>query len=350
MADNTPCRRFPYRPHPVNKTNRENAMKHALTALAVSGALVAAAAAAQAENWDMPVAYPANNYQTENDVAFAADVKSCTGGKLDITVHPNGSLFKGDEIKRAVQLGEAQIGERLLSAHANENPIFAYDSVPFLASSFEASDKLREAAKPVLAKVLAKQNLTLLYSVPWPAQGMYFGKQIDSVADMKGVKFRAYNATTARMAELTGMIPTQIEAADLKQALATGVVASMISSGSTGVDEKVWEDMKYFYDVKAWLPRNTVFVNTDAFNALPKDAQDCVIKSADAAQTRGTAKAASLADGFVKTLAEHGMTTGPASAKLQEGLDQIGATMTAEWLKSTGTDGQEIVDAYKAMK
>lgn len=304
--------------------------------------------AAHAESWDMPVAYPADNYQTKNDVAFAEDVKTCSGGALEITVHPGGSLFKGDEIKRAVQMGEAQIGERLLSAHANENPIFAYDSVPFLASSFEASDKLRDAAKPVLSKVLAAQGLTLLYSVPWPAQGMYFDKQINSVADMKGVKFRAYNATTARVAELSGMIPTQIEASELKQALATGVVASMISSGSTGVDEKVWEDMSHFYDVKAWLPRNTVFVNTEAFAALPAEVQACLTSAAETAQTRGTKEAESLADGFVKTLGDNGMTIADPSPELAAGLKTIGDTMTADWLAQTGADGKAILDAYRA--
>ncbi|MGD9863842.1 MAG: TRAP transporter substrate-binding protein [Pseudodonghicola sp.] len=325
-------------------------MKKSFPLLAACGVLAAsiAAGSAQAETWDMPVAYPANNYHTENAVAFADEVKSCSNGALEITVHPGGSLFKGGEIKRAVQLGEAQIGERLLSAHANENPIFGYDSIPFLASSFEASEKLRKAAEPVLSKVLSDQNLTLLYSVPWPPQGMYFGKEINSVADMAGVKFRAYNATTARVAALSGMVPTQIEAAELKQALATGVVESMISSGATGVDEKVWEDMGYFYDVKAWLPRNTVFVNTEALAALPQDVRACVTKAAEAAQTRGTATAAALADGFVKTLADNGMTVAAPSETLAADLAGIGATMTAEWLEATGADGKAIIDAYKA--
>ena len=53
--------------------------------------------------------------------AFANDVKAATGGKLQITVHPNASLFKAPEIKRAVQTGQAQMGEILLSIHENED-------------------------------------------------------------------------------------------------------------------------------------------------------------------------------------------------------------------------------------
>ncbi|WBU56644.1 TRAP transporter substrate-binding protein [Paracoccus sediminicola] len=307
-----------------------------------------AASVVSAETWDMPVAYPSHNYHTENAEAFAAEVGECTGGELEITVHPNGSLFKGDEIKRAVQTGDAQIGERLLSAHANEDALYGYDSVPFLASSFEASEKLRAAAEPVLAELMAEQGMTLLYSVPWPAQGMYFNQEINSVEEMEGIKFRAYNSSTARVAELAGMVPTQVEAAELKQALATGVVASMISSGSTGVDEKTWEDMSHFYDVKAWLPRNTVFANTAALEALPAEVQDCVRSAAEAAQTRGSEEAESLAGGFLDTLAENGMNVAEPGEQLQADLAEIGDQMTNEWLESTGDKGQTIVDAYRA--
>ncbi len=322
-------------------------MTKATMTLCASAAVLALASAATAENWDMPVAYPANNYHTENAQKFVDAVKECTGGELEITIHAGGSLFKGDEIKRAVQVGEAQIGERLLSAHANENPVFGYDSVPFLATSFEASEKLRAAARPTLNKILNDQGLTLLYSVPWPPQGLYTAKEVGSVSDLEGVKFRAYNAATARVAELAGMVPTQIEASELKQALATGVVASFISSGSTGVDEKVWEDLTHFYDAKAWLPRNTVFVNTEAFDALPDASKTCLTEEADKAGAMGAETAEALAGGFVDTLAENGMTIVVPEGQLADDLAQIGETMTAEWLETAGEDGQAIVDAYK---
>ncbi|SEK71231.1 TRAP-type C4-dicarboxylate transport system, substrate-binding protein [Roseivivax marinus] len=321
-------------------------MKLATTSL--TALTLALAGAASAQSWDMPVAYPASNYHTENAQAFADAVSECTSGELEITIHAGGSLFKGDEIKRAVQLGEAQIGERLLSAHANENQIFAYDSVPFLATSFEASEELRAAAEPVLTDVLGDQNLRLLYSVPWPPQGLYFSQPVSSPEEMEGKKFRAYNAITARVAELAGMVPTQIEAADLKQALATGVVTSMISSGSTGVDESVWEDMTNFYDVQAWLPRNTVFVNSEAFDSLSEEAQTCVTDAAAEAQTRGSETAAELAGGFVDTLAENGMDVNPPNEAISAKLQEIGETMTSEWLEQTGEQGQIIVDAYQS--
>ncbi len=314
-------------------------------------ALVFSVGVAQAaEKWDMPMAYNDGNFHTINGKLFADAVKTCTGGDLEITVHGGGSLFKGNEIKRAIQTGQAQIGERLLSAHANENAVFGYDSVPFMATSFEDSEKLKKAASGTLNNVLDKQNLVALYSVPWPPQGLYFKKAINSTSDMKGIKFRAYNAATARLAELSGMLPVQIEAAELVQALATGVADSFISSGSTGYDKKVWEHLTNFYDTQAWLPRNTVFANKKAFDALPKQSQNCLKSSAMLAGAAGTARSEQLTGWYLTQLAANGMQVAPPGSKLKSELQEIGATMSAEWGKAAGADGKAIIDAYNKMQ
>lgn len=311
--------------------------------------LLASAGVALAEKWDMPLAYPETNFHTENAKAFASCVKEGTKGAIDIVTHASGSLFKGNEIKRAVQTGQAPIGERLLSAHENENPLFGYDAVPFLATSYEQSEKLEKAARPYLEKLLDKQNLVLLYSVPWPPQGIYSKKPIASGADMKGVKFRSYNAATARMAELMGAIPVQIEAAELTQALATGVVESFISSGSTGYDSKVWEQLRYWYDTQAWLPRNTVFVNKTSWNGLKPEHQKVLRDCAAEAQARGTAKSKELANWYIEQLKAKGMVIEPASPQLAADLQKIGETMTNDWLAKAGEDGKAIVEAYRKM-
>ncbi len=317
-------------------------------ALATAAWIVAAGTAA-AERWDMPLAYPETNFHTENAKKFAACVKDGTKGAIEIVTHANGSLFKGNDIKRAVQTGQAPIGERLLSAHENENALFGYDAVPFLASSYEASEKLAKAARPKLEALLDKQNLVLLYTVPWPPQGIYTKKPLASAADMKGVKFRSYNAATARMAELMGAVPVQIEAAELTQALATGVVESFISSGSTGYDAKVWEQLKYWYDTQAWLPRNTVFVNKAAWNGLKPEQQKVLRDCAAKAEAEGTARSKELAGWYIEQLKAKGMTIEPASPQLKADLAKIGEVMTNDWLAKAGEDGKAIVEAYRKM-
>jgi len=326
----------------------EDKMRGVGTALAV--ALTGLAAQAQAaERWDMPTAYPDSNFHTENAKAFAECVAGGTGGEIEIVVHGGGSLFKGNDIKRAVQTGQAPIGERLLSAHQNENALFGFDSIPFLATGYEASDKLWEAARPTLEQVLDEQNLVLLYAVPWPPQGIYAKKELQSADDLAGVKFRSYNIATARMAELTGAVPVQIEEAELSQALATGVADSFISSGATGYDRKVWEQLSHWYEVNAWLPRNSVFVNKDAWEGLDEATQGVLRDCAAEAGEAGTAKSAELNDWYKEQLTINGMTVAVPGDQLRSDLEEIGQTMTSEWLDAAGEQGKLIVDSYKSM-
>lgn len=301
----------------------------------------------KSQRWDMPMAYSDSNYQTQNAKKFADNVRQCTNGEVDIVIHGGGSLFKGHEIRRAIQTGQAPIGERLLSSHANENPLFAFDSIPFIATGFAASDTLWQVAKPALAQVMDEEHLVLLYSVPWPPQGMYFKGPIQNQSDMKSSKFRTYNTATARIAQLAGMIPIQIESAELSQALALGVVESLMSSGSTGYDRKVWEHLDYFYDTKAWLPRSYVFANKESFEALNQHNQDCLYTAAAKAEKTGTARAEELAHWYLSQLSKNGMQVLPPEAQLQADLAAIGEVMTKEWSDAMGPPGEAILSAYK---
>ena len=296
--------------------------------------------------WDLPAAYPATNFHTENLVQFANDVDKATGGKLKITVHANASLFKANEIKRAVQGGQAQIGEVLLVNFENENPMYGADGIPFLATSYAESKRLSDAQKPFTDKLLAAQGMKLLYAVAWPPQGIYVKKEIASVADMRGLKWRAYSPATGKIAELIGAQPVTIQAAELSQALATGVVESYMSSGSTGYDTKTYESIKFFYDTQAWLPKNAIIVNRKAFDALDAATQAALTKAASDAEVRGWKVSEEKNDWYKKALIEKGMKIMTPSPKLMGDLKQVGAIMLADWQKRAGPDGEALVAAY----
>lgn len=327
-----------------------NLTKLMATTAAVAAMATPVLAGSHTQTWDMPLAYSASNFHSENAAKFGECVTSGTESAINVVTHPSGSLFKGADIKRAVQTGQVNIGERLLSGHQNENELFGFDSIPFLATSFEASGKLYTAAKPSIEALLAEQNLTLLYAVPWPPQGLYFRDEVKSVEDMKGIKFRSYNNATSRLAELTGMLPVTIEAAEISQAFATGVADAMISSGATGYDRKVWESLNYFYEVDAWLPYNYVFVNTDAWNGLDEATQGVFRGCADTATADGLEASIAYTNFTLDGLREGGMTVEKASDEMVKGLQEIGATMTSEWLEAAGDEGTSLVDAYKGMQ
>ena len=314
--------------------------------LAASAAFSSLPAFAQT-TWDLPAAYPATNFHSVNLATFASDVDKATGGKLKITVHPGASLFKAPEIKRAVQGGQAQIGEMLLAAYQNEWQMFGADGIPFLASSYADSKKLYAAQKPILEKKLAEQGMMLLYTVAWPPQGIYSKKPLASAADLKGSKWRAYSPATSRIAELVGAQPVTVQAAELSQALATGVVEANMTSGATGVDSKLYEHLKFYYDVQAWLPKNAVIVNKRAFDALDKPTQDALLKAGADAEARGWAASEKVNVDTLNTLRANGMSVEPPSAALKSDMQKVGATMLQEWLSKAGPEGQQMLDAYK---
>ncbi len=316
-----------------------------LLATACLGGLLASAAQAQTK-WDLPAAYSASNFHTENLVQFAADVDKATAGKLKITVHANAALFKAPEIKRAVQGGQAQIGEILLANFSNEWPIYAADGLPFLADSYDEAAKLYKVQKPLLEKKLAEQGMQLLYAVAWPPQGIFAKKPINSAADLKGVKWRAYSPSTGRIAELVGAQPVTVQAAELSQAMATGVVESYMSCGATGYDTKTYEHLKFYIDTQAWLPKNAVIVNKAAFDALDAGAKAGLLKAGADAETRGWATSQAKNTEYLDLLKKNGMTVLAPSAQLKADMKKVSDTMLKEWLDKAGPEGKAMVDAF----
>jgi TRAP-type C4-dicarboxylate transport system substrate-binding protein len=337
----------PFAGVPMNPVVRSRSLFSRLGSLAIF-AVVTTSVGAQTK-WDLPAAYPATNFHTENLQQFANDVDKATGGKLKITVHANASLFKANEIKRAVQGGQAQMGEILLTAYSNEWPIYGVDGLPFLADSYASAMKLYKASKPVMEQKLAEQGMMLLYTVPWPPQGIYVNKPIASAADLKGVKWRAYSPATARIAELVGAQPVTVQAAELSQAMATGVIESYMSSGSTGYDTKTYEHIKYWYDTQAWLPKNAVLVNKAAFDALDKPTQAAVLKAGAEAETRGWALSQQKNGEYLDLLRKNGMQILPPSPQLKADMAKVGDTMLKEWLDKAGPEGKAVVDSFKKM-
>jgi TRAP-type C4-dicarboxylate transport system substrate-binding protein len=321
-------------------------LKKIAAAAALAPALTLAGTALAAQKWDMPLAYPAGNFHSVNAAAFGQCVKEATQGEIDIVTHPGGSLFKGNDIKRAVQTGQTPIGERLLSAHENENPLFGMDSIPFLTDSYEQSEKLWRSGRAELQKALEKQGIVLLYSVPWPPQGFYFKKSVEGAADMAGVRVRSYNNATGRIAELSGMAPVQLEAAEITQGLITGVIESLITSAVTGQDSKAWEQLSHFYKVNAWQPRNYVIANKDVWSGLDTKTQDKIKSCAATAEANGTKLSKEANEKALAELEKHGMKVQKPSDRLTAELRNFGATMTGEWKAKAGETGQAILDSY----
>lgn len=322
-------------------------MRHSSLLAAFAGVVLSVSLSVHAETWNMPTPYPDTNFHTVNINDFAKEIAAKTNNQLDIKVHSAGSLFKHPEISKAVRSGQVPIGEFFMSLANNEMPVFGLDALPFLATNYDEAKKLWDAQKPIVEALLDQQGMMLLYSVAWPPQGLYTKKEIKTVDDLKGLKFRSYNATLEKFASAVGAAPTQVEAPDIAQAFSTGRVEAMITSPSTGVDSKAWDFLDYYTDIQAWIPKNIVVVNKSAFRKLDKATQEAILAAAASAEQRGWELSKAENTKQVQVLKDNGIKVISPSPELMSSLKAVGATMLEDWKKTTGADGEKILKAYQ---
>jgi TRAP-type C4-dicarboxylate transport system substrate-binding protein len=297
-------------------------------------------------NWKLATGYRAESFHTENIVQFAREVEQATAGQLRIEVHPNNTLFKLGEIGQAVRDGKAQAGESIMTSLVKDIPIAGADSVPFVVQSYADARRLWELQRPLIEKHFAQRGLKLLYSVPWPPQGLFASRPIRSPADFKGSRMRTYNPTTERIAELVGAQAVDVPMVDVNKALAEGRIDSMITSAVTGVENQVWGQIKYYYEINAWFPKNVVYVNRKAFDALRPTLQQAVLEAAQAAQTRGWARSETVMQDSTRELRAHGVKVERASAEFDSEFKRLGERFSREWVRLTGNEANDIFVPY----
>jgi TRAP-type C4-dicarboxylate transport system substrate-binding protein len=317
-----------------------------IAAMVVSGGFALAAAAGLAhaqQKWNMPTPYADGNFHSVNDREFAEDVKKATKGQLEIAVHSGASLYKLPEIKRAVQSGQVPIGETLMSSLANEDAIFEATNVPFLAKGFAKAEVLWNAIRPQIEERLRKQGLVLLYAAPWPSQGIYTKEPVKSVAEFKGLKMRTYDRATSSFAERLGAVPVTVQAAEIPQAFATGIIQAMITSATTGADTKSWDYVRNYYDFQAMISRNMVIANAKAFGQLDAATQKAVMDAAHRAEERAVRVAKELEEKSKGQLQQNGVHVITPSPEMTKAMDQVGEALATDWAQRAGVNGPEIL-------
>jgi TRAP-type C4-dicarboxylate transport system substrate-binding protein len=314
-------------------------------------AALAAAGAACAQNaptttWKLATGYRAESFHTRNIVQFAQDVERATQGQLRIEVHPDNELFALGEIFHAVSAGKAEAGETIMTSLVKDMPIAGADSIPFVVGTYADAQKLWQLQRPVVEQHFAEKGIKVLYAVPWPPQGLYSNKPISSSADFAGTKMRTYNQTTVRIAEYMKAQPVDVAMVDVNKALVEGRMDNMITSAVTGVENKVWGPIKYYYEINAWFPKNIVFVSAKSFNALPPAQQKAVLKAAADAETRGWAGSQQAMLEATNQLREHGIRIERVSREFDGDIKRLGEKFSREWIRSVGNEANRIFVPY----
>lgn len=318
--------------------------------LILIAALCAATVTHAQTTWKLATGYRAESFHTENIVQFGKDVEAVTKGQLKIEVAPNNTLFKLADIRQAVQGGKADAGETIMSSMVKDIPIAGADSIPFVVSSYSDAERLWKLQRPGIEKHFSHRGLKLLYAVPWPPQGLHSNKPVRSLSDFKGTHMRTYNETTLRIAEMLGAKPVDIATADVGKALAEGRMDNMITSALTGVENKVWGPIKYYYEINAWFPKNVVFVNSKAFDALSPTARNAVMKAAADAETRGWQASQALAVRATEELRQNGIRIERIPADVEQEIKRMGERFSREWVRSVGNEAIDIFVPYYFQK
>jgi TRAP-type C4-dicarboxylate transport system substrate-binding protein len=321
--------------------------RRALLGAAGAAALTPLAASAQTR-WQMATAYADGNLHTRNIRSFIEEVQGASNGRVAIQLHSNGSLIRMPDIKRGVQTGQVQLGEILLTAYANEDPMFDADALPQLVTNFAQAKKLSDLQKPFIEARFGRQGLTLLYMVPWPAAGLYAQQEVTSLEQLRGSRFRTYSPMTNRFAQLIGAQPTLVQSAELAQAFATGVVQAQVTSAATGVDTQAWDYARVFTPLGFTMTKNAVFMSRRALESMPREVQDAIRAAAARAETRGYELAEAAQRETEQTLAARGMRVTQPTQQLLDDCSRVGRVMADEWVARVGDDGKRLLEQYRA--
>lgn len=312
----------------------------------VLAALAAASVAHAQTQWTLATGYRAESFHTENIVQFARDTEEATKGALRIEVHPNNALFKLPDIPKAVQADKVQAGETIMTNMVADLPIAGADAIPFVVGTYADARRLWELQRPLIAKHFAKMGLMPLYAVPWPPQGLFTKVPVQSSADFRNKRMRTYNLSTQRIAQMLGAEPVDVPMVEVNQALADARIDNMITSAVTGVENQVWGHIGHYYTINAWFPKNIVFANLKAFEALQPEIREALLVAARQAEVRGWAISQRVADSSTQALADNGMKVGRVPPNFEAELRRLGERFSREWVQSVGNEANTIFVPY----
>ncbi|RMH48933.1 MAG: c4-dicarboxylate-binding protein [Alphaproteobacteria bacterium] len=317
--------------------------------LTLAAALAALPPALHAQvHWDVAIPWGATEFHTVNAMNFAKRVEEETGGAVRMTVHPGGALgIKANESLRAVEDGAVPVAEYALFQNVGDLPILGIESIPFLIRDYAQLRKMHDLVRPLWEAELEKRNQKALYIVPWPSQNFFTRTPVRTLDDLKGMRFRTYDANTATMIQRLGAVPIQMNSPDIVPALATGKLDAVMTSGTTAVAQKYWEFLNHVYTTNHLWASNALAVNLDAWNGLPADVRATIERIA-----------AEMEPGFWKIsqgehekrmaeLAAHGMTVEAPSPELAAAMRAATADMADEFAARV-PGAAEIIARFRA--
>lgn len=310
--------------------------------------MITTMSAQAATSWVMVSGYPDNNYVTENIREFIKEVDEKSNGELKISLHSNGSLVKMDNIRRAVQTGQVQMGEIRLGSYGNEDPMYILDNVPYMTKDYKQAWVLMETSAPYFDALMAKSGIKPLGYQPFPGQGFFTQAEIHSAVDLHGKKLRIYSKVTQEMGQKLGATAIILPFADIPQAFATGMIDGLFTSAQTGVDIQAWTNSSHFTYVGAIFTKTLLGVNKEAYDALPENLRTIVDEAGHSLTERAWRKSEEANQGHIAELEKNGMKTYAPPADVLARLTSVGQELAETWKAEASPEAVAVLDAYRA--
>jgi TRAP-type C4-dicarboxylate transport system substrate-binding protein len=316
-----------------------------LRAVVAGLALLSAVSASAQTVWRMPTEYPASAIAGEGIADFAKRVGERSGGRLVVEPSYDASAgFKSGAMLPAVAEGKVEAGDAFTGALGTADPIFAVSSLPFLVSSIEQAKRLADLARPAYEKALAAKGQRLLYTTPWPPSGIWSKRPIGSVADLRALSIRTYDATSTAVLKGAGANAVNLSFADAMPKLKEGAVDAVLSSGDGGAGRRLWEFLPHFTEVTYALPLSVATVNAKAYEALPDELRKAVDAAAAETEARQWTVIRTRLEENYATMRTNGVVIeSRVPPEVKDALARAGETVVRDWLAKVGPEGEDML-------
>lgn len=320
-----------------------------IRSVAAAALLVSSALPSMAEmQINLSDVLPEGNFMVKNAIRFADAVKEATKGEVVISVKPGGSLgFKGPDQLTAVRDGLVEMADINISQQVGVNPLFGAEGIPFLVSSMEELKKYHAIIRPVFDRIAEQNNQKILYMVPSPAQYVYLKVAVDTIDGFKGIPVRGADKNTVDIVNALGMAGVAMPWGELIPALASGRVAGVATSATSGVDGKFWEFLEYIYPTNHTWGSNMVTINLDTWNKIPADQQAAIEKAASDLEPEfwGVSRQGDVDS--LKAMSDQGMKVVEISPEMRATMIERAAVLQKAFLERV-PDTAPLVEQYKA--
>jgi len=268
---------------------RRDFLKKAAIGTAAATATIAAPAVIAGPKrirWRMPTSWPKAFDTIYGGAETVADrVKAMTDGRFEIIPYAGGELVGGLEVFDAVSQGTFQMGHTASYYYIGKNPAFAFDTaMPFGLNYRQQNAWLYNGGGiEQMRKIFSDFNIVNFPAGNTGAQmGGWFRKEVNSVADLKGMKMRIPGLGGKVMNRL-GVTVQVLAGGDIYPALERGVIDATEWVGPYDDDKAGFYKVAKFYYYPGWwepAPTLSLYVNQKAWDSLPKEYQAIVSTAA----------------------------------------------------------------------